>query len=475
MHVSTSRNYHFEIISYSCLSSFNTVIKRGHIITYNCGKLIALTSPASNTLYSNTQRSFRMLTAMLCFSALQTSHFFPCHNVSEHISRRTCRSASLVTHCLPSPLRNVACQLPQDAPSRSQHTPSTSHKTNHDKQTRKKPYGYWKQMHNILRELCAYMASNECADKSTMPTRSQLKQAGRHDLAGAISRTGWSIVAEAANLPLSSIVRPRSLNLVFATRLRLATGRMRPYMYWRDFSHVRKELRQTMRQLNVNYLPSAHCLVQAGRSDLVRAISIHGGWRVVASLMKVECASDRSAAKRSRAQSALLREYVADELERLSLNAEQSSNNVLPTTQLSTLAEGTVLYDTQTQLGGWNEVKDYINSDDASCDIQKLRTQKVKDIICMHISACVNSLCSRDQNRDPKLMPRKSELVALGRNDLVQLVNKLGLVELSGLCGLRKRITKQTVDQAEETWISNWVLQGRDVLDVLRKNMVLPE
>lgn len=303
----------------------------------------------------------------------------------------------------------------------------------------KKPYGYWKKTSNILRELRTYLASNECLDKSTMPTRTQLIQAGRHDLAGAISRAGWVVTAEAANLPLSSIARPRSLNLIFATRLHLTTGRMRPYMYWRDFNHVREELLQTMRQLNINYLPSAKCLVHAGRSDLARAISIHGGWRAVADRMAVNCASDEFLSKRDETLFILLREYVAEQLKRNARSARQTSRT-MPTNkgQRTSRKEG-ILYDIQLQFGGLKNVKEYANSVDTSPCVLEEKSHQLKDIIRSHFLECVRTTCNQNPNRESGLMLRKSELTALGRNDLMELVKKLGRSRVARLCGLRVR------------------------------------
>lgn len=156
----------------------------------------------------------------------------------------------------------------------------------------RKPYGYWKSLDNILSELQKYMESETCRDKTAMPTYTELRKHGKQELAGAISRKGWPVVATAANLPLSSIVRPRSLNLIFATRLRLTSGRMRPYMYWREFSHLQEALQQVMKELKVDFLPPARQLINIGRSDVARAIRIHGGWREVSKRMKIQCASD---------------------------------------------------------------------------------------------------------------------------------------------------------------------------------------
>lgn len=129
-----------------------------------------------------------------------------------------------------------------------------------------------------------------------MPTQSELIEAGRVDLAGAIRRYGsWKKVADEVGLVLSSISKPRSLNLIFCTKLKLRSGGMRPYMYWRDFENLRTELTNTIRQLCGDeepaecgkVIPTAAQLEATGRSDLVRAIRMHGGWNAVAERLEM--------------------------------------------------------------------------------------------------------------------------------------------------------------------------------------------
>lgn len=143
----------------------------------------------------------------------------------------------------------------------------------------KRPYGYWTHLPNVLRELEVYLSEHPTLSPGVMPTATQLTQDNRRDLAGAIRRHKWPVVAEAAGLVLSSIARPRSLNLVYCTTLR--SGRMRPYMYWRDFGNLKREVLDHMRETGSEKIPSAASLEKAGRSDIGRAIRMHGGWSVL--------------------------------------------------------------------------------------------------------------------------------------------------------------------------------------------------
>lgn len=154
------------------------------------------------------------------------------------------------------------------------------------KQPRKRPYGYWKKTANLVAELQDFCAQS--GEKGRMPTHSELLSAGRADIAGAIHRNGtWKTAADDAGLVLTSIVRPRSLYLTFCTDIK--SPRMRPYRYWRDFENLRRELEQFMESQSSgadSLLPSAQELEAARRTDLVRAIGMHGGFERVARLLR---------------------------------------------------------------------------------------------------------------------------------------------------------------------------------------------
>lgn len=180
----------------------------------------------------------------------------------------------------------------------------------YSKDYRKRPYGYWKKAENVLSELRDFVQSH--GQHPNMPTGGELVAAGRQDLASAISRySSWEDVAQRAGLVLSSITKPRSLNLVFCTDLQLKSGGMKPHNHWRDFSNLEKELTAFIfsnestpgdvetraeepgemniglsnLELHRKVMPSASFLKSSGRSDLIRAIGIHGGFRDVASRM----------------------------------------------------------------------------------------------------------------------------------------------------------------------------------------------
>lgn len=243
-----------------------------------------------------------------------------------------------------------------------------------------------------------------------MPTQTQLLAAGRADLAGAIRRHTWPAVASAAGLPLSSIARPRSLNLVYATDLRLASGRMRPYMYWRDFTHVRNELLEFVEACHgtpTGPLPSSRDLIRAGRSDLARAVSRHGGWTAV--------------------RARLAREYDL---------CVAGGGDELECGQVPDLSDGEDVED----------IRDESASSSSSGMIQQGRRRhnrrrapgfwKSRDAVCACVHDCIKDIRANDPKRHPMDMPSRKELLAIGRGDVASGIARLRFSAVATMCGL---------------------------------------
>src|SRR5258707_2898427 len=126
----------------------------------------------------------------------------------------------------------------------------------------KKTYGYWDDFDNVARELLAFI--QEKGAPGTMPTRTQLKDAGRSDLDSALNKHGGLVaVAE-------------SLSLEFAyTRKRLG--------HWNDFTNVRQALLDFVEAYGTpGVMPTRSELQAAGRGDLIHAFDAHGGVLAVA-------------------------------------------------------------------------------------------------------------------------------------------------------------------------------------------------
>src|SRR5262249_30766842 len=124
-----------------------------------------------------------------------------------------------------------------------------------------KPPGYWNDFSNVERELLEFAKTNG----NKMPTYRNLHKAGRSDLATGIRKQGG--VLKVAN----------RLNLKLEGRKTKTQG------YWKNLSNVKRELRRFIEVYGVpGTMPSYSELKKAGRLDLARAISKHGGYLLLA-------------------------------------------------------------------------------------------------------------------------------------------------------------------------------------------------
>ena len=124
------------------------------------------------------------------------------------------------------------------------------------------PRGYWHNFSHVAEALRTFIADH--GETGVMPTLSRLEEYGHHGLCHAIRQYGGpAIVAE---------------------RLGLLEVRYRhPDHYWDDFAVLRLAIQEFLEEHGLSgKLPSKKTLTQAGRQDLIGAIRLHGGWRVVA-------------------------------------------------------------------------------------------------------------------------------------------------------------------------------------------------
>lgn len=303
----------------------------------------------------------------------------------------------------------------------------------------KRPYGYWKDLSNVLAELRAHLKLeriNSASPETVMPTQTELLHAGRVDLAGGIRRHGWSKVANAAGLTLSSIARPRSLNLVYCTKLQLGSGRMRPYMYWRDFSNVREEVFGFMQQIGHTDLPTAQTLMAHKRSDLIRAIQKHGGWLSVSARLGIDCASVTRG--RRPAKWPEFRD-VAKEIRRVAClcDVEMPSMDDLNKHGGSGLTRAM-----ESRFGGLDAVARRMRELDGD-ERRKLRVRRgngywqIEDNLKREVAESVRLACELDSERDPGIMITKRELILMGQSDVASALSRFGFRKAAAMCGFR--------------------------------------
>ncbi len=127
-------------------------------------------------------------------------------------------------------------------------------------QDTRKHSGYWNDFSSVEKELREFIKDHGTND--VMPTDGDLISINRFDLLSAIRKFGTMFEV--------------------AARLGLKT-KYHPPNYWDDFSNVERELRAFINEFGTDgFIPTEDELTKARRSDLVRAIHMHGGIRQVA-------------------------------------------------------------------------------------------------------------------------------------------------------------------------------------------------
>lgn len=138
-----------------------------------------------------------------------------------------------------------------------------------------KERGYWKDVENVANELRAWMQENSV---TILPTQAMLRQAGACSLASSIDYHGGIHF--------------------FASKLGLKAYKRRPNGFWSSIESVRGEIMEYVTTqvgddgMEHLIMPTAQDLVEAGRSDLVRAVRLHGGFHKVA--LSIGAVSHRS-------------------------------------------------------------------------------------------------------------------------------------------------------------------------------------
>ena len=178
--------------------------------------------------------------------------------------------------------------------------------------------GPWDDFSRVEQELRIFVDTQGIA--GIMPTREQLKQAGRRDLIAAIDTHGGSFaVAQRLQLQLTSGNKPNG--------------------YWDDFTRVEEAVKRYLITSNTTEtMPTLTELNQAGQGDLAAAISRHGGIGAVAQRMGLQLGS-------SSHPNGYWNEFSHVELELRSFIEEQGTSGIMPTAvQLENAGYGNLLH-----------------------------------------------------------------------------------------------------------------------------------
>jgi superfamily II DNA or RNA helicase len=121
------------------------------------------------------------------------------------------------------------------------------------------PPGYWTKFSNVEAEVRSFVELH--GREGVMPTTTELRAAGRHDLLAVVAKLGFPVVAKKLGLSLT----------------RKENG------FWEDWSNLKREILAYVATFGTpGQMPTRAELSEAGRSDLAAAIQFHGGFPQVA-------------------------------------------------------------------------------------------------------------------------------------------------------------------------------------------------
>jgi hypothetical protein len=309
-----------------------------------------------------------------------------------------------------------------------------------------KERGYWRKIDNVEKELRNWMEKNGMS--SVLPTQGMMRSNGAHSLASSIDYHGG----------LS----------VFASRMNLKLHSRRPNGYWQNFSALRAELLPYLTQGGTDdgadeskpdgeglVMPTAQDLMKLGRSDLVRAIRLHGGFIQVALVMGIN--SHRSSRQWEEVG-------ILKVLRKLRDHGEHISRQTVRKADLSGLESAI------DRLGGFPYFIKLLDDDKESC--QLLFTTSSMDDIWSSEQLCDQLECPSpyidkvannvviwmETNSEIKYrLPTRRELEVNGRLDLWRSIQRAGgLQKLSEYLGMPyvetrgRKTTKKPQNQKDE-------------------------
>ena len=255
--------------------------------------------------------------------------------------------------------------------------------------SKRTPNGYWNNFSNLERELIAFI--EEHGTPSVMPTYTEFKNAGRGDLARAVSKHG-GFPSIAARLGLES------------------TYKAKPPGYWDDFFNLRNELLAFVESYGVSgVMPTQPELHQAGRSDLIGAIQRHGGHRSVSE--KLDLAYEKR-------QSGYWQDPNNFERELFDFIKEYGTPGRMPTKpELLKAGRGDIQCAISTYYGGFHTV-----ANRWGLTYEKKRSGHWKEFT--NIERAIHTFIEKQGM--PGVMPKEKELQEAGERSLVVAIKQHG-------------------------------------------------
>ena len=326
-----------------------------------------------------------------------------------------------------------------------------------------KERGYWRRIENVENELRKWMERNQMS--SVLPTQGMLRSSGAHSLASSIDyHGGLSVFADLMNLKLHT---------------------RRPNGYWKNFDVLRDELlgflstsstvsdlaseSESLCSSQMNFvMPTAQELMKEGRSDLVRAVRLHGGFTQVALAMGIH--SHRSSSQWEEVG-------ILKALRRLKSQGKHISRQAIREEDMAGLESAI------DRLGGFPYFLKLLDDNRESCQPFP-KSSSVDDIWSSESSSCDTLQCPTpyiekvansvvvwmETNSDIKYrLPTRQELELNGRLDIWRCIQRAGgLQKLSEYLDIpfietrgRKKVQtrKEQHDEANETEETEDLLQ----------------
>lgn len=269
-----------------------------------------------------------------------------------------------------------------------------------------KAKGYWKVLKNVERELDNFMKENRM---TTLPTQAMLRKNGKHSLASSIDYHGG----------LS----------VFASKLGLNLHKRRPNGFWSNFESLKREITQFIEnEPGVDeIMPTAQDLVRAGRSDLVRAIRMHGGFSKVA--LSIGIMPHRSSHHWEEVG-------ILSFLQTLKKNGYEISRHSIRESKVAGLESAI------DRLGGFPYFNELLEDSKESCALYLTKyTGEDNNLLSSEQPACEHLTCPapyiervakklciwmEQSNIERDRLPTKRELVVAGRLDIWRSIQRAG-------------------------------------------------
>ena len=295
--------------------------------------------------------------------------------------------------------------------------------------------GYWKDPANIEEQLRSYLAESDTPD--VMPTGYELTNAGLSDLARGINRYhDYSELANRFGLRYESTRKPRG--------------------YWENPENLEREIREFAVRLGTpNQMPTRDQLAEAGRHDLLNAISKkqYGGFHQVGAQLGLKPPSSKP--------NGYWDEFLNLKNELLAFIASRGQPGVMPSTSVFSAEGRSDLPAAFWKHGGLVAVARRLG-----LHLAKQQTQRNRDWSDPEVLVSELRKLQEEHGLPSDTMPRYTDFVAWNRTDLYKAMRRhyggaaavaqhLGMSFRTTDLMVRRKDAKKRVSTYGETYLSH--------------------